>query len=231
MTAIHPATPDRRFFTAMAAIILVAAFTGFAPTYYLKPWFDTPALQPMVHVHGALFTLWVLLLLVQALLIRGGRFAWHRTLGQAAFAIAILMVVTGYFVIVGKPRPTAGSRAFIFTPLVTLVLFPLFVAAALRFRRDPATHKRLMLLATLMLLGAAMTRILLFFDINPFPYLHYVVAYVLILVPLVIYDLVRLGKLHRATAWGGGILIARHALHELVAYTPQWQEAAAWLTS
>jgi hypothetical protein len=54
---------------------------------------------------------------------------------------------------------------------------------------------------------------------------------VLILVPLAIYDLARLGKLHAATAWGGGILIARHGLHELVAYSPPWQAAAAWLTS
>jgi FtsH-binding integral membrane protein len=225
------AAPDRRFFTAMAAIALIAAFAGFAPTYYLKAYFEAPALKPWVHVHAALFTIWVLLLLVQTQLIRTGQFYWHRALGQAALTIAILMVVTGILVIVSKPRPTAASRAFIFTPLLTLILFPLFVAAALRFRRDAATHKRLMLLATMMLLSAATQRVLLFFGVNPLPYLHHVATYVLILVPLAIYDFARLGRLHAATAWGGGILIARHGLHELVADTPQWQAAAAWLTS
>jgi hypothetical protein len=231
MTATSISAPDRRFFGIMSLVILAAAFAGFAPTYYLKAYFETPTLGPMVHVHGALFTLWVVLLLVQTQLIRGGQFGWHRALGQTALAIAMLMVVTGFIVVLGKPRPTAASRAFIFTPLITLILFPLFVAAALRFRRDAGTHKRLMVLATLMLLGAAMTRILRFFEINPFPYLHYVAGYVLVLVPLVVYDLARLGTLHRATAWGGAILIARHGLHELVAYSPQWQAMAAWLTA
>jgi hypothetical protein len=225
------AAPDRRFFTAMAALALITAFAGFAPTYYLKAYFETPALKPWVHVHAALFTIWILLLLVQTQLIRAGQFHWHRALGQAALTIAVLMVVTGVFVIAGKPRPTAASRAFIFTPLITLVLFPLFIAVALRFRRDAATHKRLMLLATMMLLSAATLRVLMFFDINPLPYGHYVATYLLILVPLAIYDLARLGKLHAATAWGGAILIARHGLHELVAYSPQWQSVAAWLTS
>ena len=231
MTANRSAAPDRWFFTAMSAIALIAAFAGFAPTYYLKAYFETPALKPWVHVHAALFTIWILLLLVQTQLIRTGQFHWHRTLGRTALAIAILILMTGILVIVGRPRAAPWERANIVIPLVTMMLFPLFVAAALRFRRDAATHKRLMLLATMMLLSAATARILRFFDINPLPHLHYVATYVLMLVPLAIYDLARMGKLHAATAWGGGILLARHVLHEMVAYSPQWQSAAAWLTS
>jgi hypothetical protein len=231
MTANRSAVSDRRFFTAMAAVALIVAFAGFAPTYFLKAYFGTPALKPWVHVHAALFTIWIGLMLVQTQLIRTGQFHWHRTLGRAALAIAILIFMTGILVIVGRPRPAPWERANILIPLVTMMLFPLFVAAALRFRRDAVTHKRLMLLATMMLLSAATARILRFFDINPLPHLHYVATYLLILVPLAIYDLARLGKLHAATAWGGGILLARHGLHELVAYSPQWQATVSWLTS
>jgi uncharacterized membrane protein len=221
---------DRRFFTAAATAALAAAFVGFAPTYYLKTYFDTPAIKPMVHVHAALFTAWVVVLLTQALLIRGGRYTLHRVLGKFAVLIAVAMVVTGLMVIVDKPRPTVASRAFIFTPLLSMLLFAVFVAAAIRFRRDAATHKRLMLLATALILGAAMSRTLTFLGINPFPYLHHIAVYAITLVPLAIYDLVRLGRLHKATLWGGAILIVRHPLHAAIAFTPQWQSAAEWLT-
>jgi hypothetical protein len=56
------------------------------------------------------------------------------------------------------------------------------------------------------------------------------VTYVLLLLPLILYDLVRLKRLHRATAWGAIVVLARHPLHAAVAYTDYWQRIAAWLT-
>ena len=56
---------DRRFFTGMALAAAVAVFVGFAPTYYLKGAFATPGLRPLFHLHGALFTSWIVLLLVE----------------------------------------------------------------------------------------------------------------------------------------------------------------------
>jgi hypothetical protein len=70
-----------------------------------------------------------------------------------------------------------------------------------------------------------------FAGINPFPYLHYVAVYAITLVPLALYDWVHLGRLHKANLWGGAILIARHPLHAVAAFTPQWQSAAEWLTT
>jgi uncharacterized membrane protein len=221
---------DRRFFTAAAAVVLAATFVGFAPTYYLGGYFDAPALKPIVHVHAALFTAWVVLLLTQTLLIRGGRYTLHRQLGKAAVLVAIAMVVTGIMVVIGKPRPTALGRAFIFTPLVSLVLFPILIGVALRYRRDAATHKRLMLLATALVIGAVMSRNLAFMGLKPFPHLYHLGVYAITLLPLALYDLVHLGRLHKATLWGGAVLIARHPLHIAVVFTPQWQSVAEWLT-
>ena len=50
---------DRRFFIGMAVAAAVAVFIGFYPTYYLKAWWDTPVLPPLVHLHGFLFTAWI----------------------------------------------------------------------------------------------------------------------------------------------------------------------------
>lgn len=61
---------ERRFFSAMAAAIVVMALAGFARTYFLRPLLPVlepapMALTPLIHLHGLLFTGWVLLLLAQ----------------------------------------------------------------------------------------------------------------------------------------------------------------------
>jgi hypothetical protein len=50
---------DRRFFLIMAIASALAVFLGFGRTYYLKGYFATPQLTPLVHLHGAVFTLWM----------------------------------------------------------------------------------------------------------------------------------------------------------------------------
>ena len=152
--------PDRLFFPLIALTALAIVAAGFAPTYYLGFWFGAPALEAIVHVHAMAFTAWLVLLLSQALLIRLGRARWHRAMGKVAVGIVAVMVITGYLVIFGKPRPTPFTRAFIFTPMLSLLLFPLLFAAAIHFRRDPATHKRLMLIATILIANAGVSRLM-----------------------------------------------------------------------
>jgi uncharacterized membrane protein len=222
--------PDRVFFAGVAALALTVVIVGFAPTFFLKEAFDTPDLTPLVHVHGALFTAWLALLLTQTLLIRNGKYSLHRTLGALGVALMVAMVITGFMVVLGKPRPTIFSRAFIFTPLLGLILFPLFVGAAIRFRRNPAAHKRLMLLATILLMTAGTRRVLHLLGVDAGPYVADFATYGLLLLPLAVYDLTRFHRLHAVTAGGGAILLVRHALHAAVAYTDVWQHFAARVT-
>jgi uncharacterized membrane protein len=226
-----PLNPDRVFFAGVAAFALAVVIAGFGPTFFLKEAFDTPDLKPLVHVHGALFTGWMVLLLTQTLLIRTGRYALHRTLGAVAVALMAAMVITGFMVVLGKPRFNIAARAFIFTPLLNLVLFPLFVGAAIRFRRDAQAHKRLMLLATSLLMTAGTRRVLHLFGLEPGPYVAEFATYAVVLLPLVIYDVTRFHRLHAVTAWGGAILLLRHVLHAGVAYTDEWQQFAARVTA
>jgi hypothetical protein len=222
---------DRSFFSILAFTVLAVTIAGFGPSYYFKFWTHAPPLKFMVHVHAAVFTAWLALLLTQATLIRSGRFATHRTLGRFAFALVVLMVITGYIVIFGKPRPTVEMRAFIFTPMLSLVIFPALVAAAIHFRHDGATHKRLMIIATISVGTAGVTRIMLGLGLDPSNYRSQIATYLLFLLPLVAYDLITRRKLHPATGYAGLILLLRHPLHELVAYTDTWQRTAHWLTS
>ena len=74
--AVHPGVAvvprRRRFYTGMALAIALTVFAGFAPTYYLRPWFQSTPLGGLVHLHGLVFTGWVLLFLVQSTLIAAG---------------------------------------------------------------------------------------------------------------------------------------------------------------
>lgn len=66
--------------------------------------------------------------------------------------------------------------------------------------------------------------------VSPANYRGDAMTYALLLVPLVMYDLIRLRKVHPATAWGTAVLLIRHPLHAAIAYTDAWQRIAAWLT-
>lgn len=222
--------PDRLFFPIMGLIAAVVVAAGFAPTYYLGFWFHSPPLAAMVHIHAAAFTGWLVLLLSQTLLIRTGRFRWHRAMGKVAVVLVVIMVVTGYIVIFSKPRPTPFMRAFIFTPILSLMLFPVFVGVAIHFRRDPATHKRLMLLATILIANAGISRLLGMLGMGGGFYGSWIATYGLLLLPLLVYDLTRLKTLHRATVCGMLLLFARHPLHAAIANTDHWQHLAARLT-
>jgi hypothetical protein len=230
--------PDRIFFATMTCLAFAIVFAGFAPTFYLKEFFDTPPLEPIVHVHGVAFTAWPMLVVTQVLLIRSGNYALHRTLGQLGLLIVAVMVITGYMVIIGKPRPTEAARAFIFTPMLDLLIFPALVVAGIRFRREAAKHKRLMYLATFFTIGAGMRRLLGLLGIDagvdmgwwPFSF-GFTVMFTLLLLPLLVYDAVTLKRIHPATLVGIAIVLARVPLHDAVAPTEQWQRIAHWLTN
>src|SRR4029450_2159271 len=75
---------DRVFYAVLPIVMAAAVFFGFSPTYYLKSSFGTPALSPLYHLHGFLFTCWMLLLIVQPALVAMRRTDLHRRLGGGA---------------------------------------------------------------------------------------------------------------------------------------------------
>jgi MFS family permease len=62
ITPLRPTRHHRIFHIGMAVAFLVTGLVGFAPTYFLKDFYHTPPLSPLLHVHGLVFTSWLLLL-------------------------------------------------------------------------------------------------------------------------------------------------------------------------
>lgn len=75
---------DRYFFGAMAVLILGTVFLGFAKTYFLAGIFRAPRASRMLHVHGAVFSCWILLLIAQTSLVAACPVDLQRRLGMVA---------------------------------------------------------------------------------------------------------------------------------------------------
>ena len=88
---------DRMFFSAMALLVLASVLYGFARTYFLAGMVAAPLPNRLIHVHGAAFTLWIVLLIVQTALISARRVRVHMTLGMGGFGLAVAMVGLGVF--------------------------------------------------------------------------------------------------------------------------------------
>jgi hypothetical protein len=221
---------ERRFFTFMTLAIFAAVYVGFAPTFFLRPWFPEAAAlappEPFFYLHGVVFTAWFVLLLVQPALVGIGRSDLHRALGRVGAGIAASVVVvgaTGAFVAARRPGGFIGvpipPQQFILVPLFDMIVFAVLVGFALAWRRDAQMHKRLMLVGSIALIAAAIARWPGVIQYGP-PAFFALTD--LLLVPLVIWDLKTRGRLHPATLWGGLVLIASQPLRLWLMGTDAW---------
>ncbi|HZM96141.1 MAG TPA: hypothetical protein VFB92_22115 [Vicinamibacterales bacterium] len=212
----------RAFFTGLSLLMVLAVFVGFSRSYYLKGLYGTPALPALFHVHGLLFTTWMVFLVVQTGLVATKRTPVHRRLGVAGGVLALVMTIAAMAMTMDQARrgaaaPTEMGLAFTIVPFFTVVVFPVLVGAALFYRRQPETHKRLMLIATLELVTAGVARIPgagsmpLFFVLTDIG-----------LVAILVYDVIARGRPHTATVWGGLFLIATQFIRTTAGGTATW---------
>ena len=208
---------DRLFYGGMAIVLGLTVLTGFAPTYYLRLVGDGPRatmsggpFTSLVHLHGALFTGWVLLFIVQTALVASHRVAVHRRLGVAGAVLAAAMIVAGTTTAIataarGGAPPGVDPLAFLAIPIFDMVLFATFVTTALVMRRDKEAHKRLMLLAYITIIVAAVARLPGVLPLGPFAFFGLGYLFVVL---AAIYDFVSRGRVHKAYLWGGGLMVA-----------------------
>lgn len=234
---VTSALPGRRydhvFFSGMALLLLATVFVGFAPTYYLAGIFRAPLPSPIIHVHGALFSCWILLLVTQTSLVSAHRVDIHRRLGIAGFTLACAMVVVGVWaatdMLVRNSPPGRDARAFYAVPLSDMVIFSTLIFFAFRARSNASAHKRIILVATIALMIAAIAR-------WHFAFVHRnahhasLVSYIFLLM-LVLYDLWSMHKIDRATLAAGAFLIFVQQIAGPMGRTAGWHAFAAWVQS
>jgi hypothetical protein len=223
---------DHLFFASLSWAMLTTAFVGFAPTYYLAGIFHAPLPSRIVHVHAVVFSSWILLLVTQTSLVSGGRVDLHRRLGIAGFVLACLMVIVGVMAATDALARSAGAPirdplSFYIVPLTDVLVFATLMVFAFRNRRNAATHKRLIYVASSGILIAAIARWPWSFVHRNAPHAAFVVYGFLAV--LMMYDWWATRKLHRATLWASAFLIFVDQLRLPLGKTAAWHAFAAWV--
>ena len=224
---------DDMFFSAMAILMLGIVFLGFARTYFLAGVYHTHVRSVLIQVHGAVFTTWLLLLITQTALVTRRQIAIHRKLGVFGAFLIIAMVGLGITAATDSmargftpPGFPLGSLVFYAVPMITILTFAVLAGTAISMRSNSAAHKRLILLATITLMGPAVARWPFAIFIRA-PFLVTLVLDLLVLL-LAAFDLSTLGRIHRATLWAGlSLMVSQHLLIP-VGMTPAWRSFAAF---
>ncbi|WP_158748711.1 hypothetical protein [Acidobacterium sp. S8] len=224
---------DRIFFGGMAILLCIVVFIGFSPTYFRAGMLRAPLPSPILHFHGAAFTLWMILYLVQSALISVRRVSWHRSLGTIAFYLPPVMVILGLIAALDAlhrgvsigPLDPAVSLAI---PLLGIICFAVIIFAAWQTRRKPDSHKRLILFATVGLTEAAFGRFP-WSQIGLAPAAGAVTGLGILVLLAVVYDLVSLHRIHRSTMWAAPLTFAIGAFAVPIGMTPAWHSFAAFL--
>ena len=158
---------SRRFYLVLTLVLIGMVVKGFWPSYYGPMVSGGGASRAWVmHLHGAIYSGWMLLLLLQVVLAATGRIAAHRRVGTWGIGYGAAVLVIG--LVVSWAAPIMHIRAgdwnvdraagFMILPLVDMILFGGFFGAAVVYRNKPEIHKRLMLAATVSIVFAAVAR-------------------------------------------------------------------------
>jgi FtsH-binding integral membrane protein len=155
---------EKYFYFAMSLLIAAVVIYGFSNTIDHRLIHANPRPPMLLWVHAALFSSWVAFYILQSTLVRIRKVKIHRTLGWVGAALGTSMVAVGPWVAVVMARfdtiqlHRPNRDAFLLVPLTDILAFAIFFGLAIVWRKNPERHRRLMLIGTCVLTGAAFGR-------------------------------------------------------------------------
>ncbi len=216
---------DQRFFTRLAQVLAGLIVFGFLQ--WALRGFVNPVRTPLyIHAHGVAMLGWLGTIAAQNSLAGSGNLALHRRLGWASLALVLAIVALGTFagrmaLATHRVPPFFTDSYFLALTHVEVAVFALTVMSAIALRRQTQWHRRLMIAATVVLMEPALGRLL------PMPLLGQIAGgwieaalQVGFLGIMARHDLKVLGRVHPATLVGMGLVVAVHALIQVLAGMP-----------
>lgn len=230
------------FFFWISLLLLAFLVIGFAPSLYLRAFFEVPPIPAYLHVHGAILTSWFVWLVVQTSMVRTGRTATHRRLGAIGAVIAFAVVFAGPMATIGavgrirdagfewdtdmSALPELGVQGVpmirfmaqvVWANFTSIVVFAGLVAAAVLLRRQPDAHKRLMVLASIAIVGPALARISRWPVLGGEDSAFIPSVLIALLVAVIAHDVITTRRVHRATIYGCAALIVGTIVQQRIA--------------
>jgi hypothetical protein len=236
--AFHRA--DRNFFLIFLLVCWLGVIMGFGPPALkrLHGHPDSPNVLPII-IHATAFSCWLGLLTAQTLLVRVKQTAVHMKLGLIAVGLVPVMAAATVFAEIFMQRwhlaHPPDNLQFLIFPIFWVVTFTLLATAAIALRKDPATHKRLILIATTVIVGAAYDRWWSDGLTNVFGegigalFIEEFLATNLILAGALAYDFWSRRRLHRAYQLAVPLILLAEMCSSFIYYSPRWPHVAALL--
>ena len=244
---VRVAVARERFYFWMAATCLAVGVIGFAPSYWIRLAGGGLDVPPLTHIHALFFYGWLLFFMKQTSLASSGAVARHRELGIAGVALATGMFFVGTGMAFSSLRQSMAAGfgeaalAFSVVPFTGIVLFAVMFGIAIANVKRPEIHKRLILVATVSILQAAVGRWFVLFlapplppggHASPPPVIFSVIPALmvdLLIVAAMIHDRRTRGHVHRVYWIAGGVLLAVQVLRVPLSTSHVWTVIAQWL--
>lgn len=223
------------FYFGFGVFALAVVLVGFSTTYVLPMVQRAFAAPAVVHLHGALSLAWVAYFIGQSLLVRGRQTPLHRYFGQAGVPLALGILVSGMGTALwATERDLAAGMPNALTimigTLTSLTIFSAFVVFGIAMRRRPDWHKRLMMLATVVVLWPAFFRFRHLMPAVPRPdiWLGLVLADLPILIAA-IRDRLVYGRVHPVWAIFGTLLVLEQSIESIIFETEIWRDLGSFV--
>ncbi len=220
---------DRIPVAVCMGILWVGLIAGFGVDFprFLR---EKPPAPRIVQVHAVVFTVWMLIVTAQVLLVLGDRVVWHRKLGWFAAGWACLMAVVGPWAVmssfaVGLPGSLAATP-FLAVNIVDLGGFFVLLLWGMSLRKNPAAHRRMMLLALIAFADPGFSRFSSYYLPEPktvVPWFFYNFYGNLLLVGVMAAWDWRRGRLMRSFGIGATALITALFIASCLNFSPGWK--------
>ncbi len=220
-------------FLVAGIVALIVALTGFSTTFILPMARGTFTTPTIIHIHGALAFSWICLFIVQSTLVKTNKVATHMTLGYVVFIVALGLTVTfipvGLYQIEREQAQGLGQTAIssIVGTVTSAIIFLSLVIFGMLKRKQSATHKRLMLLATILLLWPAWFRFRHIFPSVPNPEIWFAVVLAdSMIIFSILWDRIRYGKFDNTFSVVGLLIILDHVVEAWMFDSASWRICA-----
>jgi hypothetical protein len=155
---------SRYFYFCMSLVFAAIVIVGFSQSVNANLFHASPPRPLLLWIHGAAFSMWVVFFIAQSALVRVHKVSVHRLLGWFGAGLAAAMVALGLIIAVVMARfdtvvlKQKDADAFLSVPFVDVLSFGSCIALAIYWRKKPEYHRRLVFLASCLLMDAPFGR-------------------------------------------------------------------------
>jgi hypothetical protein len=207
----------------MTLLMAFFVFGGFSMTYWYPMAAGTfPPAPPVVHVHGIVYSSWMILLVAQSLLVNTRRVVLHRSLGMFGIALATAVIFMGALITILGASTAGGSgpNHGIYLGIMAVTGFGILFTLAIRNTRRPAIHRRLILFAMLPILPPGIHRLYMVpLGMETFPVVAMYTTLDLMALAIIVHEWRRSGTIDKYTFIGTGWIVMQQILHAAIIRT------------